>query len=104
MAVRLGAVCLERRLEDMTVSYCPIGCLVADTPGDDVIGFEGRISKKLGFPVSVDEMWAFIEGFDNTRVLHKNIPQMRKLGEELRAQYIKPVDPEPEVKLEPVSE
>lgn len=70
---------------------CPIYCLIE---GQEPYGnFEDRLFKKLGFPVSKQEMWSFIAGFDNS--LHQTPTgdpvdtRLYQLGQELRRKYIK---------------
>jgi hypothetical protein len=66
---------------------CPISCLmVEDRPKDDSSGaLVGFLSKKMGFGLSDEQIWSFINGFDGSR--WGGDSAMRRLGQEFRNKY-----------------
>lgn len=69
--------------------YCPIGCATLDT--NDGSGFESRLSKKLGFRFTENDMWDFIHGFDNTGSRLEGDDPLYTLGVSLRKKYAKSI-------------
>jgi hypothetical protein len=70
-----------------TKRCCPIEAL---TEGRDKQGmFPEIITKHLGFAVSSEDMWVFIDGFDGVELREERRQQpMYLLGQELRAKYL----------------
>lgn len=66
---------------------CPISCLMGiDEPEDNSSrALVEHLSKKMGFDLSDEEVWSFIDGFDGNSWRHDNT--MKSLGRELRNKY-----------------
>lgn len=75
-----GNIIAGRFTEDE--DQCPISCLGVDLnqPLSD------SISAIMGFPVTGEEVWGFVNGFDNN--LSRYNQQTYQIGQQLRAKYI----------------
>lgn len=64
---------------------CPIRCAA----GEPVVPYNEKLSEKLKFNFSNDDMWSFIAGFDGHEPDESRQDMFFKLGVELRKKYIK---------------
>jgi hypothetical protein len=86
---------IPKSTTDNITACCPIYCLT-DSMYDN---FERKVAQMLGIDIKtdndvytlLDELWAFIHGFDGKPHGKANdrYPDMVALGQELRAKYIK---------------
>jgi hypothetical protein len=68
---------------------CPIACLAHEEKktGNHNLYYQA-VSAKLGFEVSMDEMYCFMDGFD--AIKNHNIgTELYEFGQELRRKYLK---------------
>jgi hypothetical protein len=65
------------------VCRCPIACLVVNSGK----GYRLPLCERMGFEISEDDFWNFLDGFDDSGIVH-NDSEMYQLGVELRAKYL----------------
>ena len=66
---------------------CPIGCLINDDRNKHLT-YEESISQLLGIEISQEEMWEFIDGFDDGTI-HES--DLYFLGRDFRRLYLKDI-------------
>lgn len=62
---------------------CPIACMVSNFGK----GYRQELCERMGFEITSDEFWNFIDGFDEAGFVNLDCP-MFKLGTEFRKKYL----------------
>jgi hypothetical protein len=93
--VKAGGKIISGIFADGSVNgCCPVYCATADVT-DDNIGYFDALNQKIGFEISVEDMWRLIDGIDFNSSLpgavtfQDNNHPLFVLGQEIRKKYIK---------------
>jgi hypothetical protein len=82
-----GGILLSGCFGFRKTAMCPVSCVIGSPDLQGALSHK-LVSNVLGFDVSDEEVWSFIDGFDGNPHTVVGVPELYQFGLELRQKYL----------------